>query len=65
MNVKVIKKYKDKNTSKIHEIGEEIEVTEKRFAELKGFVEEIKNDPNEASEDSEKAESKRKRKNEQ
>lgn len=61
MNVKVIKKYKDKNTSEIHEINEILEVTEKRFAELKGFVEEIKA---EGKNDSEKSESKRKRKTE-
>lgn len=61
MNVKVIKKYKDKNTSEIHEVNDVLEVTEKRFAELKGFVEEVKT---EGENGSEKAESKRKRKTE-
>lgn len=61
MNVKVIKKYKDKNTSEIHEVNDVLEVTEKRFAELKGFVEEVKA---EGENGSEKAESKRKRKTE-
>ena len=41
MNVKVIKKFKDKNTSIFHEIGDTIEVNEKRFGELEGFVEKI------------------------
>lgn len=61
MNVKVLKKFKDKNTSKIYEINDVLEVTEKRFAELKGFVEEVKA---ESENDSEKAEPKRKRKTE-
>ena len=61
MNVKVIKKFKDKNTSEIHEINDILEVTEKRFAELKGFVEEVKA---KGENGSEKAESKRKRKTE-
>lgn len=61
MNVKVIKRFKDKNTSEIHEINDVFEVTEKRFGELKGFVEEVKA---EGENDSEKTESKRKRKTE-
>ena len=61
MNVKVIKKFKDKYTSEIHKIDEILEVTEKRFAELKDFVEEVKDDE---GKDSEKTESKRKRKTE-
>lgn len=61
MNVKVIKKFKDKNTSEIRKVDDVFEVTEKRFAELKGFVEEVKEN---IENDSEKTESKRKRKTE-
>ena len=44
MLVKVLKKFKDKNTGKIHEVGAEVEYTQKRVKEIlsvDAFVEEI------------------------
>lgn len=38
MTVKVIKKFKDKYTLKMYEIGDIIEVDEKRYEEIKDFV---------------------------
>lgn len=34
MKVKVIKDFRDKYTKKIHEVGEEIEVTKERYEEI-------------------------------
>lgn len=34
MRVKVVKKFRDKYTKKIHEVGEEIEVTKERYEEI-------------------------------
>jgi hypothetical protein len=34
MKVKVVKKFRDKYTKKIHEVGEEIEVTKERYEEI-------------------------------
>lgn len=49
MKVKVIKRFKDKHTNLLHEVGQEIEVTDKRCSEINStsygiFVEEIKED---------------------
>ena len=50
MKAKVIRKFKDKNTNKIHGMGEEIKITEKRFEEINStsfgvFVEKIEKEP--------------------
>ena len=42
MKVKVIKKFRDKTNGKIREVGEQFNCSPTRFTELKGFVEEIK-----------------------
>lgn len=47
MKVKVIKKFRDKYTNLLHEIGQDIEITKERFEEINStahgvFVEEIK-----------------------
>lgn len=42
MKVEVIKRFADKETKKIHEVGEEIEVSEKRYKELTRFVKKAK-----------------------
>lgn len=45
MKVKVIKKFKDKNTKKIHNVGDELKISKERFSEIESighFVEEIK-----------------------
>lgn len=44
MKVKVVKRFRDKETKKIHEKGEELTITKKRYAEILkvgNFVEEI------------------------
>lgn len=38
MTVKVIKKFKDKYSLKMHEVGDIMEVDEKRYEEIKDFV---------------------------
>lgn len=50
MRVKVIKMFVDKETKTLHKIGEEIEVTKKRYQEINGtsfgiLVEEITEKP--------------------
>lgn len=49
MKAKVVKKFRDKNTKEIYEVGQEIKVTKKRFEEMNStsfgvLVEEIKED---------------------
>lgn len=47
MKVKVIKKFRDKETKKIHAVGEELTITKKRFVEIQkvgNFVTEITGD---------------------
>lgn len=44
MKVKVIKKFRDKETKKIHKAGDELNITKKRFAEIQkvgNFVVEV------------------------
>mgnify|MGYP000956873512 FL=1 len=47
MKVKVVKRYRDKYTNLLHEIGETLEITKERFEEINStalgvFVKEIK-----------------------
>lgn len=47
MKVKVIKKFRDKETRKIHQVGEELTLTKERFKEIESvgkFVEAVKSD---------------------
>lgn len=42
MKVKVVKKFIDKNTKELHEVGSSFSCDENRFKELQGYVEEVK-----------------------
>lgn len=42
MKVKVTSVFKDKNTLKIHNIGDELDVSKERYNEIKPYVEIIK-----------------------
>lgn len=58
MKVKVIKRFKDKNTGKLYRAGDVIEVTKKRFAEIQkvgSLVEAVPNEE-ETADTSDKAE---------
>ena len=44
MKVKVIKRFADKETKAIQEVGKVIEVTKDRYKEIQKYVEEIKED---------------------
>ncbi len=37
MQVEIIRKFKDKNTLKWHEVGEKIKVSKERYDEIKNF----------------------------
>lgn len=41
MKVKVITKFKDKNTKLWHEVNDEFTVTEERYEEIKKFVQKL------------------------
>lgn len=50
MKAKVLKKFKDKETGKVREVGEEFSCTKKRFAEILAvgeFVAEVKEETTE------------------
>ena len=52
MKVKVIERFRDKNTKKIHKVGDIITISQTRFDEILtvgNFVEEIKEEPKEAA----------------
>lgn len=42
MRVKVIRRFADKLTKEIHEVGAVIEVTRERYKDIQRFVEEVK-----------------------
>lgn len=42
MKVKVIEVFRDQYTDEVYELNRELEVDEKRFQEIKEYVEEIK-----------------------
>ena len=52
MKVKVIEKFRDKHTKKIHNVGDVLTISKERFDEILTvgkFVEEIKEEPKEAA----------------
>ena len=52
MKVKVIERFRDKNTKKIHQVDDILTVSRERFDEILtvgNFVEEIKEEPKEAA----------------
>lgn len=46
MKVKVMSIFRDKYTKKKHKIGDEIEVSNERYNEIKQFVEQVKDKKN-------------------
>ena len=42
MKVEVIRRYSDRYTKEVHEVGDKIEITEERYSDLRRFVKEIK-----------------------